>query len=97
MLELGSYTEKGHELIARRAASVASLFVAIGEMAEWMAQEAQDAGLPAEAIFATRERNEAVAWLKERLQPEDMVLVKASRGLRLDELVTQLSVVGGDI
>jgi UDP-N-acetylmuramoyl-tripeptide--D-alanyl-D-alanine ligase len=97
MLELGSYTEKGHELIARRAASVASLFVAIGEMAEWMAAEAQDAGLPAEAIFATRERGEAVTWLKERLQPEDMVLVKASRGLRLDELVTQLSVVGGDV
>ncbi len=97
MLELGSYTEMGHKLIARRAASVASLFVAIGEMAEWMAQEAQDAGLPADAIFATRERGEAVAWLKERLQPEDMVLVKGSRGLRLDELVTQLSVVGGDV
>ncbi len=97
MLELGSYTEMGHKLIARRAASVASLFVAIGEMAEWMAAEAQDEGLPADAIFATRERGEAVAWLKERLQPEDMVLVKGSRGLRLDELVTQLSVVGGDV
>lgn len=97
MLELGSYTETGHKLIARRAAVVAHLFVAIGKMADWMAREAQVAGLPTEAIFATEDRDEAVAWLREQLQEGDMVLVKGSRGLRLDELVTQLSVTGGDV
>ncbi|MGB0386994.1 MAG: UDP-N-acetylmuramoyl-tripeptide--D-alanyl-D-alanine ligase [Ardenticatenaceae bacterium] len=91
MLELGEYTEQGHKLVARRAANVASLFVAIGEMSELMAQEAQIAGLPSEAIFATTSRDDATDWLEKRLQPDDIVLVKASRGLRLDQMVTHLA------
>lgn len=90
MLELGDYAEKGHRLVARRAANVANLFVAIGKMANLMVQEAEIAGLPREAIFAASSRDEALQWLKERLKANDVVLVKASRGLRLDKLVTQL-------
>ena len=91
MLELGDYTEKGHRLVARRAANVANVFVAIGEMAALMAQEARIAGLPDDAIFATTLRSEATNWLKERIQKNDYLLVKGSRGLRLDELVTNLA------
>lgn len=92
MLELGDYSEHGHRLVAARAANVASLFVAVGQMSQLMAEEARSAGLPAEAIFATLRRREAVEWLRPRLQPGDMVLVKGSRGLRLDEMVTNLSI-----
>lgn len=90
MLELGDYAEKGHRLVARRAANVASLFVAIGNMADLMVQEAEIAGLPRDAMFATPSRDEAIEWLKGHLRADDVVLVKASRGLRLDELVTEL-------
>jgi len=90
MLELGDYAQKGHRLVARRAANVATLFVAIGKMADLMVQEAEIAGLPRNAMFATQSRNEAIQWLKGHLRADDVVLVKASRGLGLDELVTQL-------
>ncbi|MGH2541363.1 MAG: glutamate ligase domain-containing protein, partial [Ardenticatenaceae bacterium] len=97
MLELGPYREEGHVRVARRAAIVATLFVAIGEMAEKMVREAQDAGLPPVATLATTNREEAARWLRARLQPGDMILVKGSRALRLDELVTELSVRGEDV
>lgn len=96
MRELGEYTEQAHKLVAHRAANVAELFVAIGEQAELMAKEAQIAGLPPEAIFKTSDRQDAANWLAERLQPGDYLLVKASRSLRLDLLVSLLSVPSSD-
>ncbi len=92
MRELGEYTEKGHAIIARRAAEVADRFVAVGDMAEFMAAQAKIAGLRENAIFAAPSRDAAVDWLKQELKPGDVVLVKGSRALRLDELVSQLSV-----
>ncbi len=90
MLELGDYEEKGHRLIARRAANVADLFVAMGKMSELMVKEAKIAGLSHDAMLATESRDEAAQWLKKHLRSDDIVLVKASRGLRLDKLVTKL-------
>jgi UDP-N-acetylmuramoyl-tripeptide--D-alanyl-D-alanine ligase len=92
MRELGEYAPRAHTMIARRAAEVAQVFVAVGSMASLMAEEAQIAGLPAEAIFATASREAAVEWLRQELQAGDVVLVKGSRALRLDELVNHLSV-----
>ncbi len=59
MRELGPYQQEGHLLVAIRAATVASLFVAVGEMAPVMVREAQQAGLPADATFAAADREEA--------------------------------------
>ncbi len=94
MRELGDYADRAHSMIARRAAEVARRFVAIGSMAEAMAQEARVAGLPTAAIFATPHRSQAVEWLRNELRPGDVVLVKGSRALRLDELVNELSING---
>jgi UDP-N-acetylmuramoyl-tripeptide--D-alanyl-D-alanine ligase len=96
MLELGPYNDQGHVLVARRAALVASLFVAVGQMAPRMVQEARDAGLPPDATYAAADRDAAAGWLRARMQPGDIVLVKGSRALRLDEL-TDLTVLGDDI
>jgi UDP-N-acetylmuramoyl-tripeptide--D-alanyl-D-alanine ligase len=97
MLELGAYTEEGHKRVARRVANVASLFVAIGRMSASMVEEARIAGLSPDATFAAAEREEALEWLGERLRPGDIVLVKGSRGLRLDQLVTELTVGEADL
>lgn len=95
MLELGPYEAKGHALVARRAALVAALFVAVGSRAEEMVQEAQRAGMAAANTFAAADREAALPWLRDRLQAGDMVLVKGSRALRLDELVTDLAAPEG--
>lgn len=92
MLELGEYEEEGHERVARRAAEVADLLVTVGELGEIIAREAIASGMPADTVVAMSTRGDAIDFLREHLQPDDMVLVKASRGLRLDEVVSALSV-----
>ncbi len=59
----------------------------VGAGAEGIARGARDAGLAAEGIVEVGDRAEALAALEERLQPGDVVLVKASRGIELDLLV----------
>lgn len=90
MLELGSYTLKGHQIVARRAAEVCEVLVTVGDLGRLIADEALASGLDPAQLFVTTDRDTAVTWLRERLQPNDMVLIKASRGLRLDEVVTAL-------
>lgn len=92
MLELGEYEEEGHKRVARRAAEVANLLVTVGELGEIIAEEAIASGMPADTVIAMSTRDDAIDFLREHLQPDDMVLVKASRGLRLDEIVSALSV-----
>ncbi len=92
MLELGDYEEEGHKLVGRRAAEVVDLLVTVGSRGRLIAKEALAAGMAPEAVVATDSVEEAVAFLRERLQPGDMVLVKASRAMQLDRVVNALSV-----
>ncbi|MCZ7571969.1 MAG: UDP-N-acetylmuramoyl-tripeptide--D-alanyl-D-alanine ligase [Ardenticatenaceae bacterium] len=90
MLELGSYTLKGHQIVARRAVEICELLVTIGELGQLIADEALASGFDPAQLFATSDRAAAVAWLHEHLQPNDMVLIKASHGVRLDEVTNAL-------
>ncbi len=92
MLELGAYEEEGHKRVARRAAEVVDLLVTVGPRGRLIAEEALASGMAPERVVATDTPEEAVAFLKAHLQPGDMVLVKASRAVRLDRVVSALSV-----
>ena len=52
------------------------------------AQAARDAGVP--QVFQCRDREEAKAVLPQVLGPDCTVLVKASRGMKLEELTARL-------
>lgn len=90
MLELGAASEEAHRAVGRRAGGVAQALVTVGAGGEIMAQEARRAGLPAEAVLSVPSRAEAPAALERVLHPGDAVLVKGSRGLRLEETVRWL-------
>jgi len=90
MLELGPYEHEGHWKVGLRAAEVASLLVTVGERARVIAEAARQAGLPADRIVETSDADQAVAVLREMLQPDDVVLVKGSRGVKMDRIVAAL-------
>lgn len=90
MLELGPYEREGHEKVGLRAAEVADLLVAFGPRARIIAETARRAGLPAERIMSTEDLTTVLRWLRERLTPDDVVLVKGSRGMRMDRIVAAL-------
>ncbi|MBN2387224.1 MAG: UDP-N-acetylmuramoyl-tripeptide--D-alanyl-D-alanine ligase [Anaerolineales bacterium] len=90
MLELGPYEKEGHEMVGVRAAQVADRLVTVGERGHIIAAAARRAGLGAAAIYECDDTDQAVANLQESLTSRDAVLVKGSRGIRMDRIVTAL-------
>ena len=89
MRELGAITEAAHRDAGRAAvAAGADEFVGVGRAALWAVEAARAAGL-AEAHHATT-FEDTVAYLLKRLVPGDTVLVKGSRGMRLERVVDAL-------
>ncbi|MDT0306954.1 UDP-N-acetylmuramoyl-tripeptide--D-alanyl-D-alanine ligase [Streptomyces sp. DSM 44917] len=85
MLELGDAAEAEHRAIGEYAASRADVVLAVGKGARPIALGAGTAA--AEAA----DNEAAVAWLRRHLAAGDLVLVKASRGARLDEVAAALA------
>jgi UDP-N-acetylmuramoyl-tripeptide--D-alanyl-D-alanine ligase len=85
MAELGAHAEAAHEEVGRRAAElgVGQLF-AVGQMAPVMARAARDAGLRRVLEFAEVET--AAAAVKSFVRAGDLVLVKASRAMRMERI-----------
>ena len=68
-----------------------ALLAAFGPRSRATAEAAAAAGLPADRIFHTEDVDALVGWARERLRPSDVLLVKASRGMKLERLVEALS------
>ncbi len=92
MLELGSFEREGHEMVGRRAADVLDILVAVGERAALIAQSARDAGMSPGCIYLRAQKSEAIELLRGLLEPADLVLVKGSRGMAMEDVVSALAV-----
>ncbi|WP_370363914.1 UDP-N-acetylmuramoyl-tripeptide--D-alanyl-D-alanine ligase [Catenulispora sp. GP43] len=84
MRELGPTAEAEHRAVGRYAADRADIVVAVGDAARPIA-----AAAGARAVTLP-DNDTAVAWLREHVAAGDVVLVKASRGGRLDEVAAGL-------
>ena len=96
MRELGAVSEWEHISVGRRAGEVADLVVTYGELARTIAREAAltdgrfDSGPPAVTSFALEQREELIDYLLRELGAGDVVLLKGSRGLQMEEIVERL-------
>ena len=91
MRELGDHTEEGHKIVGRRAADVADMLITVGELGKAIGEEARAAGLAADRLFIMQTFEEAVAHIKRAIHAHDMVLVKGSRALGMDQIVPAIS------
>ncbi len=90
MLELGEYEEEGHSMVGLRAIDVADLLITVGMLGSRIATEALKNGMPQERVKICGSNEEAVAYLNAVVQPGDMILVKGSRGLHMEDIVNAL-------
>jgi len=88
MRELGAAEEEGHRVVGRQAARVAQVIYTVGDLARLIGEEAQRAGHPAVSMWASKE--EAARDLARNLAAGDVVLLKASRALELETMLTEL-------
>jgi UDP-N-acetylmuramoyl-tripeptide--D-alanyl-D-alanine ligase len=90
MLELGQYENQGHEMVGIRAAQVVDVLITVGEKAHMIAASALSFGLRNDQVIEFDEAEEAIAYLQNKLEPGDVVLIKGSRAMRMDKIVTAL-------
>jgi UDP-N-acetylmuramoyl-tripeptide--D-alanyl-D-alanine ligase len=93
MLELGVHADPLHRAAGRGAAAAGlDLLVTVGgPAAQAMADGAIAAGLPAANVIAVATSEEAVAVALARVRPGDLVLVKGSRGIGTNLVVSGLT------
>ncbi|HYO29187.1 MAG TPA: UDP-N-acetylmuramoyl-tripeptide--D-alanyl-D-alanine ligase [Thermomicrobiales bacterium] len=94
MRELGDRSEQEHRAVGRRAAEIADLVVTLGDEARVLAHEAGhgvDGRGPAVASFGADEKDDLTDFLRRELGAGDVVLLKGSRGLRMETVVAALA------
>ena len=83
MLELGPAAEEMHRSAGRHmAARKIDILVGVRGLAEAMVQAAGQAGIKAQFVIAPQEAGE---WLAREARDGDVVLMKASRGVKLEQ------------
>jgi UDP-N-acetylmuramoyl-tripeptide--D-alanyl-D-alanine ligase len=90
MLELGRYERQGHEIVGARVAEVVDELVTVGERGMIIASAAAQAGLSQRVITKLEDSQQAIEYLKGRLSPQDVVLIKGSRGMQMERIVGAL-------
>jgi UDP-N-acetylmuramoyl-tripeptide--D-alanyl-D-alanine ligase len=91
MLELGVYEEEGHRKVGRRAMDVVAVLITVGERGRLIAEEALACGMEGDKVFVEEDNDSAVACLREIIAPGDIILVKGSRGMKMEEIVNELT------
>jgi UDP-N-acetylmuramoyl-tripeptide--D-alanyl-D-alanine ligase len=84
MRELGSLADESHRRVGERAAQVFDAFCVVDTGHARVMAEAGGGELVAD-------RGAAAEWVRRNARPGDRVLIKASHGVRLDELVNELT------
>ncbi|NMB46289.1 MAG: UDP-N-acetylmuramoyl-tripeptide--D-alanyl-D-alanine ligase [Firmicutes bacterium] len=91
MLELGHISEAAHKDIGRQAADVEpACLIAVGTAARGFGEGAREAGMPDEKIVECATHEDAQETALQVARPGDVVLVKGSRGIALENVVQAL-------
>lgn len=91
MLEIGADSSAQHEALGQEAVALGFAGVAaVGELAAHMATGARNAGLSRQQVVATQDPELAAAAVADWSRPGDWILIKASRGTRLERALEAL-------
>ena len=88
MRELGGGEAEGHRDVGRRAADVADVIYAVGDLGRWIGDAAVQTGHP--AVHIVLDKADVARQLVPDLWPGDVVLLKASRAMEFETLVDEL-------
>jgi len=90
MLELGQYSSEQHRQIGERVAQTAHVLFTVGVRARGIAEGALAAGMNESNIFQYDDVQRAGQELQTFLKSGDVVLVKASQGIRAERIIEEV-------
>jgi len=92
MLEIGAYAMQAHEEIGRMAAECTDVLLTVGPRARFIADAAIRAGMDRKNVLRFDEAEEAIEPLHSLLHPGDLILVKGSHAMHLEEVVEEIKI-----
>ena len=87
MFEMGDMAEEGHREVGKFVPSTTDLLITIGKDSEFIGDEAKALGCPRERVFHYSTKERFFKDMKSLLNEDDTILVKASRGMKLEDVV----------
>lgn len=90
MLELGEYTIKAHTEVGERTPRSADFLITVGSRAKIIAEAAVKKGLSKKSVVSFNKVEEAGRYLQNLIRAGDVILVKASQGVRLEKIVKEV-------
>ncbi|MGI6144783.1 MAG: UDP-N-acetylmuramoyl-tripeptide--D-alanyl-D-alanine ligase [Peptococcia bacterium] len=91
MYELGDFTEEGHLFVGRLVKEKGLAYlITVGKLGEIIARGAEAAGMNPERVHRCLNNEEAFFYLQEIMQSGDVILVKGSRGVKMEEIIVRL-------
>jgi UDP-N-acetylmuramoyl-tripeptide--D-alanyl-D-alanine ligase len=90
MLELGKFSSDEHKRIGTLVPQAAQVLFTIGVRARTIAEGALAAGMSEKCVFQYDETIRAGRELQSILEPGDVILVKASQGIRAERVVEEI-------
>lgn len=90
MLELGKFSSVQHERIGQLVPTVADVLFTVGVRARQIAEGALNAGMSEKKIFQYDDIDRAGRELQAILSPGDVILIKASQGIRAERIVEEV-------
>ncbi len=87
MLELGDFAEEAHRGVGRLCCEYAlDCLIAVGPNAKYVVEGAIEGGFNSSELYMFYDNMAAIEHINEILRPNDVVLFKGSRGMRLEEI-----------
>ncbi len=87
MLELGEYSKDLHQKVGKEIVkNKIDLLICVGKEVKYMIEQAKEDGMKSENIFWYENNEEAIHKLKQELQAEDVILLKASNSLNFTQI-----------
>ena len=92
MLELGEKSDELHDSIGKYIGETCStdMLITVGEKASIIAESAIKSGISEDAVLVCKNNSEASDHLHRILKNGDIVLIKGSRGMKMEEIVKSL-------
>ena len=94
MFELGEFSKELHEKVGKEVAiNKVDMLICVGENAKYIAEEAKKCNMNEEKIIYLNNSNDAYENIRKIWKKEDVVLFKASNGMKFFEIVDKLKEV----
>lgn len=91
MFEMGELAEYGHRLTGKSTINNADVLITIGNDSKFIGDEAKNLGFVEENIHHFETKEDAINEINNLVKEKDIVLVKASRSMKLEKIVEYLN------